>query len=858
MRLSERVYRFLLRLYPADFRHEYGNEMSILFRERVREDRLSACMQVVRDLLLHAPQEHWNMLRQDVNYALRTWRQAPALPVIALLALALGIGANTAIFSIVHAVLLRPLPVREPDRLVRVCETNPTRNLWAFTASFPNYLSWTEQSRHLELAAFSGQAVTWTGDGEPERLEGMAGTASLLSVLGTSLARGRWFTTEEQYLGRHQVVVLSHGLWVRRFGQQADIVGRKLIFNETPYTVIGVAQPDFRVPAAADVWVPLIVNEPGSHRGNHYITVIGRLHPGFTIEQAQAEMTSIANELGRRFPDTNKEWNARIVPLLDWLVNREIRTALMVLLVAVAAVLLIACANVANLLLVRAAARRKEIAIRSALGAGVTRISRQLLTESLLLSVAGGAIGLWAAHGAAAVARGSLTDLVPRANEISVDWNVLAFALGLSLFTGLLFGMAPLWQLGEKRSYAALKEAGRTSQAAPRSRTRTLLVVAQVSLAALLLIATGLLVQSFLHLGRVALGVDPENVLTARISFPRDRYPTGRNSAEMLSRLTKSLESAPGVKMAGFSSAVPLGPGGQTGMGAAASDGGIPSKNLIESSWRLADSGFFRTLQIPVLRGRTFSQEDSADSRRVFVISREAARIFYGDRDPIGRSLRLENGFVGEVIGVVGDVRMMNIGEPPSPTVYLMPAQFGRMAVLRILVRTQGDPESAIPILREKLKQIDPNLVAHGFRSMSQLVEDNSATARIGSGIMVLLAGVALCLGVIGIYGVISYLVALRRQEYGVRMALGARPVDLLTLVLGQGLRLVVPGIALGIVAALFLDRLLETLLFGISPRDPRTFLAVAVILAAAALVACYAPARRAAKVDPITALRSE
>lgn len=858
MKLSERIYRFLLRSYPADFRHEYGNEMSILFRERVRENRLAAFIQVVRDLLLHAPQEHWHMLRQDLGYAFRTWRQAPTLPVIALLALALGIGANTAIFSIVHAVLLRPLPVQEPGRLVRLFETNPGRDLWTFTASVPNYLSWTEQSRTLDFAAFSPQALTWTGEGDPERLDGMAATASLLPVLGVSVAQGRWFTPEEQQLGQHQVVVLSHALWVRRFGGQTDAVGRKVIFNTAPYTVIGVARPDLRVPAAPDIWVPLIIDHAHAGRGNHYITAIGRLRPGFTIQQAQDDMVSLASELGRQFPETNKEWSIRMVPLLDWMVDEQIRTALIVLLAAVAMVLLIACANVANLLLVRAASRGKEIAIRAALGAGAVRISRQLLTESLLLSLAGGAAGLLAAYGAAAIARRSLIDIVPRAAEISVDLNVLLFALGLALFTGLVFGLAPLWQLRGKHGFENLKETGRTSQAAPRSRTRTVLVIGQVSLAALLLIVTGLLVQSFVYLGRTSLEMDPEHVLTAQVALPYVRYGNGRAAAETLSRLTASIASAPGVAAAGFSSVIPLGPGADTSMGAAVGDGGAAPQDFIQCGWRIVSPGFFQTLKIPVLRGRIFSSEDTPESRRVFVINREAARIFYGEQDPVGRPLRMENGWVGEVIGVVGDVRMGDISEPPSPSVYFLPSQVGRMPVYAILVRMQGDPESAAGLIRERLKEIDPNLAAYAIQPMWKFVEDNSATARIGSWVMSLFAGIALCLGMIGIYGVISYLVALRRQEYGVRLALGARPGDLLKLVLRQGLGLALPGIVLGLSAALFLSRPLEKLLFGISAWDPQTYMVVAGLLGAAALAACYAPARRAARVNPLTALRAE
>ena len=496
----------------------------------------------------------------DLCYGARILRKHPGFTFVSVLTLALGVGATTAIFSIVHSVMLRPIPLREPDNLVRIYETNPSRNLLTFSASIPNYVSWKEQAHSLELAAFQGYAPNWTGDDEPERLEGIAATSSFLHVLGTDMQLGRWFVEEEQKPGQHRVAVLSDRFWRWRFGQDTGVIGRMLLLNGEPYTVIGVMSPGITVPSSPDLWVPLVI-DPKANRGNHQYTVIGRLRAGFILQQAQAEMLSIARELEQQFPGSNQGWGVAVVPLLHWLIPHEVRTALLVLLGAVAMVMLIACANVANLQLARAEARRKEIAIRAALGASAGRISRQLLTESLLLSLTGGALGVASASGIVDIARRSLVEIVPRAEEISIDLNVLTFALGVSVITGLLFGLAPLAQLGKMRRFDALHGTSRTSEPAPRRRLRAVLVVGQVSLATLLVVGAGLLIQSFARLQQVSLGMDADPVLTARIALPRARYADGATISALFSRLTETLKSAPGVHAAGVSSAIPLGPG---------------------------------------------------------------------------------------------------------------------------------------------------------------------------------------------------------------------------------------------------------------------------------------------------------
>jgi putative ABC transport system permease protein len=761
-------------------------------------------------------------------------------------------------YTIVHGVMLRPLDVREPDRLVRVYESNPRRNLPTFSASVPNFLSWKEQTRSLDLAAFQGYPANWTEDREPARLEGIAATSTLFRVLGMTPRLGRWFLEEEQLPGQDRVVVLSETLWKARFGEDPGVVGRRVILNGEAYSVIGVAYGGLSLPAASDLWVPLVMN-PNATRGNRQYTVIGRLRPGFTIEQAQSEMSAIADELDRRFPESNSGWNVSIVPLMHWLITAEVRTALLALLGAVGMVLLIACANVANLMLARAESRRKEIAIRAALGAGASRISQQLLTESLLLSLIGGAHGVALGYAIVAIARRWLVEIVPRAEEISVDLSVLGFALAISAFTGLLFGSTPILQLGRMRNLEALHQAGRTSQPAPRSRLRASLVVAQLSLATMLIIGAGLLLQSFAHLQGVSPGLDPNSVLTARISLPRARYADGPTISAFFSRLTDALQSAPGVHAAGVSSAIPMGPGSTTaGTVEAVSPRDSSPGQAMNAAWRSVDAGFFAALRIPLLRGRVFGSEDIPGRCCVFVISEQAARSLYGAADPVGRQLRL-NGTVGEIIGVVGDIRMKSIGDPTETVVYVPIAQGGRFGVFAMFVKTDGgSTEAAATLIKEKLREIDPAVPAFGFRAMGNWVDSSSARTRIRTWVLTFLAAVGLAIGIIGVYGVLAYLVACRRHEFGVRLALGAQPNSLLRLVLAQGLGLAAIGIGIGLVGAVMLTGILETLLFGVSARDPMTFMVVALVFLVAALIASYAPARRAANADAIAVLRTD
>jgi putative ABC transport system permease protein len=853
MKLSERLYRVLLRLYPREFRDEYGGEMSALFRDRYAHGRLTLWLQVLGDLWFHAPREHWTMFRQDAQYALRSWRRAPAVAAIALTALTFGVGANTAIFSVVYAVLVRPLPVRQPDELMLVQEvrTNPTRETSA--ASLPNYFSWKERVRGLDLAAFSGQALTWTGIDQPERLDALASTASFLRVIGGTLRSGRWFVDEEERFGRHRVAVLSDRLWRQRFGERPGVLGRELILNGAAYVIIGIASPALSVPSEPDLWVPQVVDATESRRGNRYLSVVGRLQPGFTRDQAQAQLSAVAGDLQREYPDSNRGFDAALVPLAESLIPSEIRAALIVLMAASALVLLIACANVAHVLLSRAATRRKEITIRAALGAGAARLARQLLTESVILSVIGGVCGVILSTGIVNVSRASLVGVVPRVEEVTLNVTVLAIAFGIALVTGVLSGLVPLRHVSGVRTFELVHLAGRDDRVVPRSRIRTALIVSQVALITVLLVGAGLLIQSFDRLQRVPLGMSADSVLTARLSLSRARLPNGAAIGDFMMRLTSALQGGPGIDAAGVSSAIPLSPGAQTTTRVAGE-----REEFLTSEWRLVDAGYFRTLRIPLVRGRVFGEEDTSASRAVFVISQQTARAVYGDQDPIGRRIRLENGRTGEIVGVVGDVRMRNLNAAPERVVYFLPSQFGFFPLFNVVMRVDGRPESAAAILRSRLKELDPLLAAYDVQPMQHWVDQNSARMRIRAFLIVALGGVALLLGVVGIYGVMSFLVAARTKEFGIRVALGARPSRLPLLVLAQGLRLAVPGVLTGLAVAALVAGRLHDLLYEVDARDPATFAVAALVVSLVAMVASYVPSRRAATADPLVALRGE
>jgi putative ABC transport system permease protein len=803
-------------------------------------------------------------LIQDLRYGLRILVRSPGFTTVAVLTLAIGIGANSAIFSVVNTTLLRPLPYHEPERLVGLWEESP--QLKEMSVSWPNYLDWKEQSRAFErLAATRAANATLTGEGAAERMDVREVTAEFLATLGCRPALGRDFSAEDDRPESEPVVIVSHGTWRRRFASDPGLVGRRLILDDTPTTVIGIGPPRFEFYGVEpDLWLPLgrradRMQERGNHPG---IYVVGRLKPGVSLEQARADLATIAARLEAQYPDSNSGHTVGSRPMHEDVVG-AIRPVLLLLLGAVGLVLLIACVNVAGLMLARAAARDREISIRAALGSGRPRLVRMLLTESLLLGTLGGALGLllafWGVDLLAALVQPSL----PRLEPLSVDLPVLGFTLALSAATGILFGLAPALQMTKVDLQRSLKEGGRGSTAG-RHRLRQGLVVAEVALALMLLIGAGLAMQSFQRLVRVDPGLDPRGVLTVRLTLPESRYPDEARRAQFLERALERLRALPGVDAAGM--VIPLPFSGE----------GWQSNYLIEGRPRpkKADEptldeftvgpGYFRAMRVPLLRGRDFTPSDDARAPRVAIINQAMAERFWPGEDPIGR--RIERGASDDpakanyltIVGVAGDVRQYGLNLPAKAQVYRPHAQ-RPLSVMHLLARSAaGDPLNLAPMLRREIATLDPDQPIYRVETMDRLLGRMVASSRLSMTLLLAFAATALLLASIGIYGVMAYTVTQRTHEIGIRMALGARRGDVLRLVVRQGMRLAVIGVLIGLAGAAALTRVMGSLLFGVSPTDPLTFAGVALLLSAVAALASYVPARRAARVDPMAALRCE
>jgi putative ABC transport system permease protein len=812
--------------------------------------------------------------RQDVRYGLRQLRRSPGFTGVAVLTLALGIGANTAIFSVVNAILLRPLPFPAPDQLVRVVSIRLRENA-PDNASYPDFADWRAQNHAFEwMAAFHTDSFTLTGQGEATHIPGAVVSADLFSLLGVRPALGRTFRPEEDKLGATSegfVVILSHRLWQERFAANPAIVGRTINLDNRSFTVVGIMPAGFQFPIQAgpiDFWTTIAVEflaPPGGksmaeQRGAHYLDVIARLKPHASTAQAQAEMRTIVNALNKQYPE-NAPRGIRIVPELDQLVD-DVRPALLLLLAAVGCVLLIACANVANLSLARATARQKEMAVRGALGAGRGRIIRQLLTESLVLALLGGALGtalaLWGIH--------SLISLVPqdipRLFDIHLDGRVLVFTTLLSLLTGILFGLAPALQVSSSNIMESVKEGGRgLSEGLHQNRVRGFLVVSDVAVAAVLLVGAGLLIQSFLRLQRVDPGFDPHRVLTFKIDLPYARY-SDVHQTEFFRQAAMRLNRLPGVRSA--SAVLPLPLDGDEidtifdieGRPAAKAD--EPRTNY---SW--TEPGYFRTLRIPLLRGRDFTDRDDLKATPVVIINETLAKRFFTHQNPIGMRIKpdIGNGYksppMREIVGVVGDVKQHGLTVEPSPQVYVPLAQSPLGSMIAV-VRTEVDPRSVATAVRKEVTAMDKDLPIYRVETLDQYFVHSVAQPHFYTLLLGIFAALALVLAAVGLYGVVSYSATQRTHEIGVRMALGAQKDDVLELVVGQGFKLTLAGVGIGIIGALALTRFLSSLLYGVKPTDPLTFIAVSLILTAVAAVASYIPARRATKVDPMVALRYE
>jgi putative ABC transport system permease protein len=801
---------------------------------------------------------------QDIRYSIRRLSKNVGFTAVAVLALALGIGANTAIFSVVNSILLHPLAYKDPQQLVTI--THSYANLSGASVSPPGFADYRDQSQSFEaVAALLDFDYNLTEMGEPEQLRGHRVSPSFFTALGVAPLLGNTFVAEQDQPGHHRVVAFSYKLWQRRFAGDPDIVGKTVKLNGQNYEVAAVMPASFEW-GKDELWSPLALapsNFAPTNRGSEFLDVIARLKPGVTIGQAQAEMDTIANSIRQANPGFYPEeanWRVGVKSLTDEVVG-DIRPVLVVLLIAVGFVLLIACANVANLLLARATARQKEIAIRQALGARRSRLIRQLLTESLLLALVSGGAGLLLALWSVDLIVRLNESNIPRASEVGVDGRVMVFTLIVSMLTAVLFGLFPALQTSKADLQAALKEGGRGSTAGS-PHVRRALVVAEVALALILLIGAGLMIKSFIRLQNVDPGFDPKNVLTAEVSLPAFKYREKAQISSFFRQVIEQIKNSPGVESVGAITGLPLTGSGWSGSFNIEGQAVAPGQAEPHSALRAITPGYFEAMKIRLIAGRFFDERDEAGSKLVVIIDQTLAEHYFPNQDPVGK--RVEFGMGGpngpawrEVVGVVGRVRHKRLDAEVKDHIYFPQAQ-NPQSIMSLVVRTSTDPEGATSTIRSAVASVDKDQPIHRVTTMEQVRSDSVSSKRLTMLLLAIFAGVALILAAVGIYGVMSYTVTERTHEIGIRMALGAKAADVLRLVIGQGMALALAGVAIGIGAALLLTRFMQTLLFGVTATDATTFMLISLLLAGVALLACYLPARRATRVDPMVALRYE
>ncbi|HUJ30049.1 MAG TPA: ABC transporter permease [Candidatus Acidoferrum sp.] len=819
---------------------------------------------------------------QDVRYSIRMLLKSPGFSFVAILTLALGIGANTAIFSVINSVLLRPLPFHRPEQLVDLRETEASPGAYPLTG--PDYLDWQSQNHTLEATSL----YTWehtantSGGSEAETATVVSTQANFFSVLGVQPSLGRAFATGEDAAGKNHVVILSYGFWQRHFGGRTDIIGQSVALDNESYTMLGVMPQWFNFPAATDIWTPMDMTPKAlGTRGSHSYRALARMKPGVAVSQAHADLVTIAQRLAKQYPDANGDVSAIVLPLKERL-TRSSKSELLILLGAVALVLLVACANVANLLLARATGRQREMAVRAAMGASRWRLVRQLLTESVLLSLTGAALGLVGALWSVAYLKTADTLPIPRANPVEVDVTVLLFTIGVSLLVGLLFGLAPALQTSQVNLNDELKFSAQAvvSPSATRRLLRDALVVGEIAVSLALLVGAGLLLRSFAQMRNADIGVRTENVITLGINLPETKYSTLAARRGFYDQLLTRVSGVPGVQAESISTTLPL-EGGNNGYITVPGDTDpAHAAQLVE--WAYITPDYFRTMGIPFLGGSNFTAEDvqrtadvnlkaaelwkagkdpstfPPDFTFVAVINHAMAQTFWPNQDAVGKIFKAS--LPVKVIGIVGDVKEGTIREKARPQAY-----FALPAVLdwpgfgtHLVVKTAVAPASVLGPIRREFRDLDSSIALSRPRTMEQVISDNMQDTSVQTFLLGIFAALALVLAAVGIYGVMAYLVTQRTHELGIRMALGAQQKDVLRLVLGHGTKLTVLGVAFGIVVALGLTRLIAALLFGVGARDPLTFSVVAIVLAVVALAACYIPARRAARVDPMVALRYE
>lgn len=794
----------------------------------------------------------------DLRFALRMLAKKPAFTFVAIVTLALGIGANAAIFSVVNAVMIRPLPFPDHERLAILWEINPKFTEGEVTVTAADFLHWRDHNQSFEnLSAIRNRSFDLTGMGEPEKLSGASVTSNFFSMLGVAPALGRTFTDEDEKSG--QVCLINHGLWQRRFGSDRETLGKEFVLNGRPYTIVGVLPEEFQLPTTqAQVWMPIALTaEDAKNRGAHMFTVMGRLRRGISINEAQTEINVLMAALAEQNPKSNADWTASVVPLREQGVTGS-RTALLILLGAVGFLLAVACANVANLLLARAAGRDREFAVRAALGAGRLQLARQLFTESLLLTLMGGASGLLLAMWTVDFFVSLAPKEIPRLRDAHLDLRVIGFTLLLSILTAVLSGLAPAFRSMKVDLNESLKEGGRGISKGFRHLGAIMAV--ETGLALVLLISAGLLIRSYTQLLRIDPGIRPENVLTMTFSLPPSAYREDAKRIDFINDVTDRVSSLPGVRSAAITDNLPL--SGNTGFYFITVEGQPPLREgepMLQAESHVITPDYFRALGTPLLKGRDFNEQDRMNAPGVIIINESMARRYFGDADPIGKKagLLMGNEKPRVIVGVAGDVRRKGLDREAPDQIYLpyqqLPPYFGVL-----VARTDEDPLNFVASVKEQIWAVDGRLPLYDISTMERRMAQSVAGQRFSALIMGVFAALAMLLASIGVYGVMSYSVNQSVREIGIRMALGAERRHIIRMIVGKGMGLAIIGVAAGLIAALALTRFLETLLFGIAPTDAATFAGVSLMLVLVALLACYIPARRATRVDPIIALRYE
>ncbi len=803
-------------------------------------------------------------LFQDVRFGLRMLLKTPGFTVVVVATLGLSIGANTAIFSLVNGVLLRPLSFPGAERIIFIEGKNPAAGINQSNISYLDFLDWSQQTD-----LFASTAAYWNGnaqfgaDGaEPERVPRAGVTVGFFSVLGVQPALGRAFVPEDDKGYPQTVAIVSHGLWKRRFGSDPNIVGKQVQISGSSMTIIGVMPPGFEYPDHCQVWVPCAVNLKDEPRDNRAWSAIARLKPGVELKQAQTRLSAVNEQLAKQFHETNKGWDVSLLTLQEWLV-RDLKPSLLALLGAVGFVLLIACANVANLVLARSAARQKEMAIRAAMGASRSRILRQMLTESVLLSAIGGVVGVVISIWLTRVLMSILPEGAARIEQVGIDYRVLIFALGVSALTGIIFGLVPALQASKLDVTGALKEGGRTGEGHRRTNARSLLLIGEVALSLMLLVGAGLLIKSFLRLQEVRLGFNPHHVLAAQLNLQGPNYKPPQY-VEFFRQLTERLEAEPGVQAVGGSVNLPLNATGYA-IGRAFIPEGRPLTvdESKDASFSTITGDYFRALQIPLVAGRFFEPRDTADGPRVVIINETTARRHFGSpTEAIGKRLSIWAAFRGntdkslwEIVGVVGDTKTGSLTVEGDLQIYVPHAQDSQWNFMGLVIRTAGDPSGFASTLRRDVQALNKDQPIYNVRTFDDIVMNALGTRRVSMQLFTVFACAALLLAAIGIYGVVAYSVSQRTQEIGIRMALGAQKSDILRLIVRQGVTLTLVGVVAGLAGAFALTRLIANLLFGVGASDPLTFIAISLLLIAVAFLACLLPARRATKLNPVIAL---